>query len=216
MKKIVLGLIMVLTILFSFSSCNSCSNKAPEVNLEDTVVVIQPVDLNVERIISLDRQEMFINHSKDYRWFETAMKLNDFIDADGNDGSLEEVVNVFQAVKERGNGADVKVYKFQHFANGTIAKDSVDGFWIEDEPLEEEAIVLTYAEAFERLMQANIVKPHSCYCTLRKPVGPIDCNPQYVFGNIRETVFVDAVTGDVTSYNPAFGPNFSKPLGEWP
>ena len=145
------------------------------------------------------------------------MIINNFLDEE-NDGSLAEVVNVFQAVIERGSGFDTKVYKFQHFSDGTNVNDSINGFWVEDQPLNEEAIKLTYKEAYDKLMATNCPKPHSRYVTLRKQVGPIDANPQYIFGNLRETVFVDAVTGEVSDVNPAFGPNFqlSKPLGEWP
>ena len=212
MKKLFLVLALFVSMLFV--SCNGC-NKT-DVNDQETAVVETTV-LDPTSIIAMDRQDMYMNHGQDYRWFETCMKLNDFLDEE-NDGSLAEVVNVFQAVIERESGFDTKVFKFQHFADGTYAQDSIDGFWVEDQPLNEEAIVITYQEAYEKLMEVNMPKPHSRYVTLRKQVGPIDANPQYIFGNIQETLFVDAVTGEVKNYNPAFGPDFNlnKPLGEWP
>lgn len=198
-----------------FSSCNGCKNK------EADAVVVEDSALNVENLISMDRQAMYNKVGDDYRWYETCMKLNGFLDEE-NDGSLAEVVNVFQAVIARSEHSfDTKVYKFQHFADGTYAEDSVIGFWVEDEPMNNEAIKVTYKEAYEKLMATNMPKPHSRYVTLRKQVGPKAANPQYIFGNLVETVFVDAVTGEVFDYNPAFGKQedakgFKMPLGEWP
>lgn len=209
MKKILLGIMLMISALFI--SCNKCSKQDSVIPADS----ISNVDFRVDNLISTDRQEMFLNHGDNYRWFETCLKLNNFLDEE-NDGSLEEVVNVFQVVIEKGNGADVKVYKFQHFSDGTVVKDSVDGFWVEDEPLNDESIKISYEQAYELLMAVNLPKPHSRYVTLRKQVGAVDANPQYIFGNINETVFVDAVTGEVRDYNPAFGEGFKMPLGEWP
>lgn len=215
MKKILL-LILTSFVLFS------CE--------KEKKVVSQEVNFLVEDVISTDRQDMFINHAKDYRWFETCMRLNNFLDEE-NDGSLAEVVNVFQAITNSGEGFDTKVYKFQHFSNGVNATDSISGFWVEDFPLDNEPIKITYREAYDKLMATNCVKPHSRYVTLRKQVGPKSCNAQYIFGNLKMQVYVDAVTGEVSEVNPAFGEktlngaflwvkkdsvNLNKPLGEWP
>ena len=52
---------------------------------------------------------------------------------------------------------------------------------------------------------------------LRKQVGPVDANPQWIFGNLHSQIYVDAVTGAVSKDNPAFdGLNLGTPLGEWP
>lgn len=221
MKKVLLSLALSLMLMVGMNSCTSCNKAENETAVVDTIeVVTEPVVLNVENLISMDRQAMYNKVGGDYRWYETCMKLNNFLDEE-NDGSLAEVVNVFQAVIDRGQGYDTKVYKFQHFADGTYAEDSVIGFWIEDFPMNEEAIQVTYDEAYDNLMAVNMPKPHSRYVTLRKQVGPVEANPQYIFGNLRETVFVDAVTGEVFDYNPSFGKpednkGFKMPLGEWP
>lgn len=217
MKKLFLGLLFMVGMLFA--SCNGC-NKTTPVNTDevDTVATEVVAELNPTTLISTDRQAMFNKVGEDYRWYETCMKLNDFLDEE-NDGSLAEVVNVFQAVVARSEHSfDTEVYKFQHFADGTFVEDSIHGFWIEDEPMNDAAIKVTYKEAYDNLMATNLPKPHSRYVTLRKQVGPKEANPQYIFGNVRETVFVDAVTGEVRDYNPAFGPdlNLGTPLGEWP
>ena len=63
----------------------------------------------------------------------------------------------------------------------------------------------TYNEAYERLLEADCIKPHSKYVTLRNPLGPKQCNAQYIFGNAHGTlIFLDALTGDVSDKNPAF------------
>lgn len=213
MKK--LFFILSLVCMALFVSCDR--NKKAPTNNDDNSTTTEVVQLNPTTLVSTDRQDMYLNHGDNYRWFETCMRLNDFLDEE-NDGSLAEVVNVFQAISEAGDGYDTKVFKFQHFADGTYAKDSVIGFWVEDNPLNEEMIKLTYQEAYDKLMATNLPKPHSRYCTLRKQVGPKAANPQYVFGNLKAQVYVDAVTGEVTDVNPAFGPdlNLGTPLGEWP
>lgn len=218
MKKFSYLIIMCMMMTMSvFTSCDSCTKNQP---VSDTEVAEEPVLLNPTTLITMDRQDMFINHNQDYRWYETCMMLNNFLDEE-NDGSLAEVVNVFQAVISRETGYDTKVFKFQHFADGTYAKDSVIGFWVEDFPLNEEVITVTYQEAYDKLMATNCPKPHSRYVTLRKQVGPVDANPQYIFGNLKSQVYVDAVTGEVSDVNPAFGKpedgeGFKMPLGEWP
>ena len=207
--------------MMSLTSCNKCTNETSTDQTDvESVDDSQVVELNPEHLIALDRQAMYNKVGGDYRWYETCMRLENFLDED-NDGTLAEVVNVFQAIIQRGEGFDTKVYKFQHFADGTYAEDSVIGFWIEDFPMNEEAIKVTYKEAYDNLMAVNMPKPHSRYVTLRKQVGPVEANPQYIFGNLHETVFVDAVTGEVFDYNPAFGKpedgkGFKMPLGEWP
>ncbi len=217
MKKLFLGLVLMVSMLFV--ACNSCNKTTPNTNEFDTVTTEVVGNLNPTTLIAADRQAMFNKVGEDYRWYETCMRLNDFLDEE-NDGTLAEVVNVFQAVIDRGQGYDTKVYKFQHFTDGTWAEDSVIGFWVEDQPMNDEAIIVSYQDAYDNLMATNMPKPHSRYVTLRKQVGPIDANPQYIFGNLHETVFVDAVTGEVCDYNPAFGPEdregFKMPLGEWP
>lgn len=217
MKKTFLTVVFLslFCLAFSFMSCNGCKNDTQSSNNDTEVVEVG--ELNVENLIAMDRQDMFTNHGQDYRWYETCMRLNDFLDED-NDGSLAEVVNAFQAISEAGDGYDTKVFKFQHFADGTYAQDSVIGFWVEDFPMNEEMIKVTYQEAYDKLMATNCPKPHSRYVTLRKQVGPKPANPQYIFGNLKAQVYVDAVTGEVSDVNPTFGPdvNFSTPLGEWP
>lgn len=218
MKKTFLTLLfgLSLMLMIGLSSCESCQ-KTPDVVTTDTVEVVEPANLHVEYVVSTDRQYMYVNYGGDYRWFESCITLQDFIDDEECDGTVASIANVFQVVEESENGADVHVVLAAHTPD-TTAYEVKHGFWVEDEPLNEEAIVITFEGAFERMMEANCPKPHSKQCVLRKQVGPVDANPQYIFGNSHAQVYVDATTGDVNTDNPVFpeAQGFKMPLGEWP
>lgn len=217
MKKVLLSLAFSLMLMVSMNSCTSCNKAENETVVVDTTeVVSQSPQLNVEQTVSLDRQYMYMNWSEDYRWFETCIVLQDFLDEE-NDGTITGISNVFQVVEESGNGADVHVILASHTPD-TTAYDVKHAFWVEDYPLNEEVITVTFEQAYEKLMATNCPKPHSKHVVLRKQVGPVDANPQYIFGNMNEVVFVDATTGDVSTENPCFPEEkgFKMPLGEWP
>jgi hypothetical protein len=200
------------------SSCNSCSRPASgEIAVANSVLVDSVLvdSAFVEKAINLDKEAMFLKNAN-YRWFETGVVLKDWLDEE-NDGSIEMVVNVFQVVEVIDSTSfDTYVVKFQHVGEDVI-EDSVHGFWVEDYPLNEEVIKVSFKEAFEKVQEVNLPKPHTRQVVLRKQVGPVDANPQWIFGNLREQIYVDAVTGAVSKDNPAFGGlNLGTPLGEWP
>ena len=170
-----------------------------------------------EDVISLDRQAMFVAHGGDYRWYETGVQLKNFLDEE-NDGAIDMVVNVFQVVEEYDSTSfDTFVYKYQHFSDGSVNEEGIHGFWVEDYPLENEGIKVTFKEAFEKIQEVNFPKPHTRQVVLRKQIGPVEANPQWIFGNLHSQIYVDAVTGAVSKDNPAFeGLNLGTPLGEWP
>ena len=211
MKKVFLFLATV-AMMVSVASCKCTSDKQ-----EPVESAVEQTELVVENLVSTDRQAMYLNHGGDYRWYETGIQLKNFLDEE-NDGAIDMVVNVFQVVEEYDSTSfDTFVYKYQHFADGTVNEDSVHGFWVEDYPLNEEAVVVTFKEAYEKVMAVNLPKPHSRQVVLRKQVGPVDANPQWIFGNLHAQIYVDAVTGEVSDENPAFkGLGFKMPLGEWP
>jgi len=159
-------------------------------------------ELNVEHLISMDRQYMYTNYAKDYRWFETCITLKDFLDEE-NDGTITSVSNIFQVVELIGNGANVHVIFATHTPDDT-SYDVKHSFWIEDHVLNDEVIKVTFKEAYEKLMSTNCPKPHSKHVVLRKEIGLVDANPQYIFGNSEAQVYVDAITGDVNTNNPAY------------
>ena len=215
MKKIIFLFACVMTILLT--SCNSCGSQNQETEKKDSVEA--KGGLVVENLISTDRQHMFLHYKNDYRWYETCILMKNFLDEEDNE-EIAGVSNVFQYIfneveTETETSFDVNVVLFSHTPD-TTAIEVKDGFWVGDSPLNEEEIKVTFAEAFEKLMESNYPKPHSRHCVLRREVGPIGgVAPQYIFGNQKAQIYVDAKTGNVTDKNPAFG-DFGMPLGEWP
>ena len=221
MKKLKLFIVAFLcSLVIGFSSCNGCGKSTENDSVKDSteLVVTQNEALNVENAIAMDRQAMYLSHGGDYRWYETEILLPEFMDSDEAISDPVMIVNVFQTVVERGNGFDTYVYKFQHFNDGTVLTDSIAGFWVENWPMEDTAIKLKYAEAWDKMLAVNFPKPHSKHVTLRNPIGPVAINTQWIFGNIKEQIWIDAVTGEAANSNPAFPEEkgFKMPLGEWP
>lgn len=197
-------------ITLCIASCTSCENKS-------NTIVVTPVkgNLVVDNLVSTDRQDMFMNYSKDYRWYETSVVLEDFLDEDC-DGTVAEVSNIFQVVSEKDSvSADVHVIIYTHTPESNDVQ-MVHSFWVGDFPLENEAITVNFKQAFDKVMEVNYPKPHSKHVVLRKEIGPKSCNPQYIFGNTRAQLYVDAITGEVRDTNPAFEGFVGMPLGEWP
>ena len=187
MKKI---LFILLCSVMLFASCSSCHKKKDNVSTE----------LNVENIVSADKEYMLSNYGE-YTWFETCIVLQDFLDEEC-DGTISGISNVFQVIKEKDKGYDTQVVLVVHAAD-TMSVDIKHGFWVEDNPLNNDSII-SFKEAFDKLMAVNLPKPHSQQVVLRKEVGPVKCNPQYIFGNKKSQIYVDAVTGEVSDKNPAF------------
>lgn len=167
-------------------------------------------ELVAERVMSTDREWTFLHVGEGYTWFETEVKYAKKLNDPEQTGEIAQIRNIFQKATPVGKGYDVKVYQAITTKAGTVYQDK-EGFWIEDYPLNEVKINLTFKEAYDRLMAANITKPDGSYCVLRLPVGPDpDQHPVYIFGNKRAgMVVVDAVTGEVSAY-------LGAPLGEWP
>ena len=209
MKKFLVFL-MGIMLMIGVSAC-TCTRQEEETT-EPAIA-----ELVVENTVSTDRQDVYLNHGEEYRWYETGVQLANFLDEE-NDGTIDLVVNVFQVVEQYDSTSfDTFVYKYQHFSDGSVNEEGVHGFWVEDYPLENEAIKVTFKEAFEKIQEVNLLKPHTRQVVLRKQVGPVEANPQWIFGNLRSQIYVDAVTGAVSKDNPAFaGLNLGTPLGEWP
>ena len=203
-------------VLFTACSCNSTQGNVTLVDsteVKDSVAV-----LNVEHTIAMDRQAMYLKFKDNYRWYETEILLPYFLDSDSATSNPVMIVNILQSIVEEGNGFDTWVWKFQHFPDGTVLKDSIQGFWIENYSLNEEVLTVKYTEAYDKMMAVNYKKPHSRHVTLRNPIGPVAVNTQWIFGNVKEQIWVDAVTGECKNSNPAFPEEkgFKMPLGEWP
>jgi hypothetical protein len=212
MKKL-FGILASLLLIIGISAC-TCSL---EKKVQGNDVLRSGEAATVENLISLDRQAMYVAHGGDYRWYETGVQLKNWLDEE-NDGTVDMVVNVFQVIEEYDSTSfDTFVYKYQHFSDGSVNEEGIHGFWVEDYPLNEEVIKVSFKEAFEKIQEVNYPKPHTRQVVLRKQVGPVDANPQWIFGNLHSQLYVDAVTGEVRPTNPAFGSlNLGTPLGEWP
>lgn len=212
MRKFLFVVLSSIVLMLCVSSCKWFSRDTEEPKVSS----IQQTELVVENLISMDREYMYMNYGGDYRWYETCILLNDYLDEDC-DGSFVGVSNVFQSViRYDSTSFDPFVVMFAH-TQDTSTIEIVDSFWIEDYPINDEPIQLTYCDAFNRVMESNYPKPHSKHVVLREEIGPNACNPQYIFGNLTYQIYVDAVTGDVTDESPAFkGFDLQMPLGEWP
>lgn len=221
MKKF-LGFLMVMCMTLMIASCNGCSqpqdNQSVDSTLVDTIHIDSIPAIDVDHAIATDRQAMYMKFGEDYRWYETEILLPYFLDSDSVTSDPVMLVNIFQSIVEKGNSADTYVWKFQHFPDGTVNVDSIQGFWIENCALNDNVIKLNYLQAWDQMMAVNFPKPHSRHVTLRNPLGPISVNAQWIFGNIHEQIWIDAVTGEAKKSNPAFPEEkgFKMPLGEWP
>lgn len=189
MKKFILALIALVT-MYS-CACNREQNEEPTI-------------ATVEDIIAVDRENMRLTYGEDYRWYETSIVLNKYVDAEDTDMSIQSLTNVFQVLTMvTDHSGDIKVVTYFHEGDSTTV-NVVEDLWVGDEPLNDQPIVVTFEDAYSRLIQANIVKPHSRMVVLRKEVAPLDANPQWIFGNVDWQVYIDAITGDVRRNNPAF------------
>lgn len=176
MKKII-----ILTLLLGlFSSCTSCRTEEYQINVEQTI-----------------KEDLSKVSDRDYKWYETEVLMNNFLDEE-TDGSINKVTNIIQLNID----GQPQVNKYTHFANGTCVMDSIAGFWIEDYELD--SVKVTYNKAFQLIQEVNLPKPHSKNAVLRNPIGPLSCNPQWIFGNVNSQLWVDAVDGTVRESNPAF------------
>lgn len=194
MKKFIFAIMALLCMV----ACNP--KKSETVPVQDET----PVELIVGNTISTDRQYMFMNYGGDYRWYETCITLDDYLDSENCNGSIESISNVFQVVKGDSTSFDPYVI-MSSYTRTSSNTEVISGFWVGDEPMNEEEINLTFKDAYEFLMEANCPKPHSRHCVLRKELGPkIGVAPQYIFGNQQYQVYVDAFDGTVTDHNPAF------------
>ena len=190
MKKIFVFSLVALCVsaMFSCSSCNKKSDDKVDSKLE------------VEKVLSTDREYMLTNYGGDYKWYETTVVSKNFFDEE-TDGTIETITSVYQVVSEKDKGADTKVVFITHDTNN-MNVDVKDGFLVEDFDLNNDTIEVTYKQAFDKMMATNYVKPHSRYCVLRKQVGSKEANTQYIFGNRQSQLYVDAVTCDVSDKNP--------------
>ena len=193
MKRFILLTAIAFVCSAMLSACSGC--KAGKPPKEDAAAV---GGLVLERTISADREFMFARYdATGYVWLESQIVLQEAVSAETCDGAIASIVNVFQFTDE--NGDPQVILSTYEAGKAHSVPVPIPGFWLGDSPINDDPVKITFSKAFERLRQANTILPDSRCCVLRKPVQPgAFQHPQYIFGNSKRWVKVDAVTGDVT------------------
>lgn len=234
---------LVVCLMMAFTSCNSCSNTNKQLN--ETEELTYPVTgLDVNYINGSDISWMGMHYAdKDWRWLECCIDMEDFID-EADTCNVVAVANIFEYIDivdtVTGSWRPIVILR-AHVADTMVMEEKI-GLWVGDDPMNEyNPMNIDFSQAWNQMMMANCVKPHSRHCVLRKEVGPIGgIDPIYIFGNSDAQVYVMSNTGEVTTTNPLFpqgklndnhetdsvaseydvyGPNNMRigcPLGEWP
>lgn len=190
MKKVFI-LLMAISLMFSFNSCDWFKQKNE--NKKEIVV---------ENLVSEDTKYMVENYDTCFVYYETQIVLNNYLDEEC-DGSFESVRNIFQGYTLVDSTFQPTVVIFEHIGDSSSI-EKVNDIWMEDMVMTKDDIAISYKEAFKYMNEVNYPKPHAKACVLRKEVGPCEANAQYIFGNIESQLYVDAITGDVSTNSPSF------------
>jgi len=245
MKKTTFGklmlalLVAVLTVGMAFASCSSCKGNseqasAPEEQSIDPVPlyhdydgVVQDFTAGTAQIQALHKQTMYRlteqlpegekpENEGGYEWRNSRIVFNEAVTPESIDQlHVTDVIDVFYYWNSKGPWVQ---YISTNVKNGVQIPWPINDVWVEDANLSNALVELSAEDALQRLKEWNGILPKDCnFITLRLPVGPRDCNPQWTFGDAYNVLFIDAVTGEVRDFCPAFPPSeLQKPLGEWP
>ncbi|MBQ9093235.1 MAG: hypothetical protein IJY03_04480 [Prevotella sp.] len=215
-KSIILSLLLAIVSIMA-TGCTSCQseNKKQETVYHDFGGVVQDFTAGVSHIQALHRQKMYniIQFLKEqgheialnnYQWRNSLVILNDTVTAENiDDLHIVSIRDVFYYWSNK-FGPQVQ-YITDHVVYGTQIPYPISDVWIEDKDMSNAPIKLSAEDALNRLKEWNGILPKDCnFLTLRLPVGPKDCNPQWVFGDVFDVLFIDAVTGEIRTWNPAF------------
>ena len=186
------------------------------VEVKTITVTSTKTELDVDKIMADDLAYMKENYKSDYRWYQFSMHLKDYLDAEGFDGSVDDITNVFMIISDKGNAFDTNIIMFRH----TLTEDSVSiipSLWIEqDVNIKEGLVDLKWKDAFKKAFTSKPVL-HTKRVVLRDHLGPRDINPQWTVGNNHGLIFIDAAYGTLAHEQPAFmGTPFETWYGEWP
>jgi len=212
------------------SSCQSENKQQDDAPAQEQVSnfgadydgVVQDFTAGVSHIQALHRQTMFtLIDGGYYEWRNSKVLFNDSITFENIDElKVLDVTDVFFYWSDKGPQVQ---YIATNVEKGTIIYPVIRDVWIEDASLNDKEIVLSAEDVLQRLKEWNGILPPAVCMSLRNPVGPCECNAQWVIGNEFDVIFIDAVTGEISNWCPAFNPNnkpkggdFGKPLGEWP
>lgn len=208
-----LGVLLLVATALMINSCKGCKqSEEQKVKSEEAATaavyhdydgVVQDFTAGVSQIQALHRQTVYhLAGGVNYEWRNSRVILNDTITTENIDGlHVTDVNDVFCYWNERGPWVQ---YVNSNVKNGLQIPWPINDVWIEDSDLSNLQIELSAEDALLRLKEWNGVVPPANFITLRCPVGPEECNAQWVIGNVYNTIFIDAVTGDITDSNPAF------------
>lgn len=212
--------VLLLAVMTLVCSCSSC--KGETAKIDDPVVVyhdydgvVQDFTAGVSHIQALHKQKMYniIKSLKDegheialdnYQWRNSLVILNDTVTMENIDDlhvvSIRDVFYYWD--NEKGPQTQ---FITDHIKFGTQIPYPFNDVWIEDTDMSEQPVRLSAEEALQKLKEYNGILPKgSNFITLRLAVGPKYCNPQWVFGDVYDVLFIDAVTGEIRDYDPAF------------
>ena len=213
MKKIIFLMLALVTLGMTVGvvACAGCS-KGETAKIDDPVVVyhdydgvVQDFTAGVGHIQALHRQTMaWLTGGKEYQWRNSRVILNDTVTMDNIDDLHVVAVNDVFFYWDSQKGPMVQ-YINSHVKYGVQIPYPINDIWIEDADMSEQPIKISAEEALMRLKEWNGILPKDCnFIILRLPVGPKDCNPQWTFGDVYDVLFIDAVTGEIRDYDPAF------------
>lgn len=215
-KSIILSLLLAIVSIMA-TGCTSCQseNTKQETVYHDYDGVVQDFTAGVSHIQALHRQKMYntIQFLKEqgheialnnYQWRNSLVILNDTVTAENiDDLHIVSIRDVFYYWSNK-FGPQVQ-YITDHVVYGTQIPYPISDVWIEDRDMSNAPIKLSAEDALNRLKEWNGILPKDCnFIILRLPVGPKDCNPQWTFGDVGDVLFIDAVTGEIRTWNPAF------------
>ena len=208
MKRIILSCLLLAIVCIMATGCSSCQseNKNQEIVYHDYDGIVQDFTAGVSHIQALHRQNAY-QLTKDkadrYEWRNSRIIFNDTLTLDNIDQlHITDVNDVFYYWdNQKGPQTQFVNVNVKH---GTQIPWPINSPWIEDDDLSDRPIKLSCEEAILRLKEYNGILPKSYFITLRLPVGPKDCNPQWTFGDEYNVIFIDAVTGEIRNWNPAF------------
>ena len=181
---------------------------------KERIFLSNPELVGIEDIIKMDDKQMKDGFGQDYKYYESYVIYDKFFDS-GEDNKIVEMCSVFQVFdnEKESKSMDTRVMIFAHRPGSTFI-DRKAGIFVENYNLCLDSIKVTFIQAYEKMMCSKLKKPRSKFCSLRRQYGEVKANPQYVFGNASEQIYVDAITGEVSNENPVFpgkkGPRWNE------
>ena len=220
--KFILNFLLAFICLLLFSSCTGFKDDTK--NLADSVSVYHDYDGVVKDfsastidIQSLHRQLMYdiVHQLQDYgrtaitdgkyKWLYSKVILSDTVTTDNIDGLQVVCVNDAFSYFDSKLGLQVQ-YISDHSKYGTQVQWPITDVFNEYKDISRYQIKISAEEALLKLKEWNGTIPNGFdFIILKLPASNKSCNPQWIFGNGQEALFIDAVTGEIRDYDRLFG-----------